>query len=110
LIIADVSASGEVSGVLAAPIGSPGVGGDVQGFWDEDSQRIVFTVSTTVGGKPPALLTLHAIFTGFLFEDKVRITGVSGGTVYTLAGHFETFGEAPTMQQSFGWYAQIGFE
>lgn len=100
--IINVDAQGALNGFLG--------GGPFVGFWDEASQKITFSVrSGILGGGGGSL----QVYTGFLFEDQVRITNVAGGTVFTLAGFFEQF-EAPPIptltgkRNVFGWYAQIG--
>lgn len=130
LTIIDVSAAGIVSGKLSIP----NLVGTIFGWWDEESQKLDFSIiipapspphapprnNPSKANKPPPSTSPPAgtptqeamqAFTGFLFEDQVRITGVSGETVYTLAGYSENFGSGGTsQQQSFGWYAQIGVE
>lgn len=95
-----VDPQGNVRGVYAG-------GFPFLGFWDEASQRLTFAVTLSA----PAPGGLVQLYTGFLFEDQVRITGVTGGLVLTLAGYFEDFRPPATAKRSsFGWYAQIGVE
>jgi hypothetical protein len=134
LLIEAVSAQGVVSGKLDVP----NLSDFISGWWDEESQRVDFSIA--VGPPPPHASSTHGsphaqpspsganppdvpppagaptqeamqVFSGFLFEDRTRITGVSGSTVFTLAGYSESFGSGGTaQQQGFWWYAQIGVD
>jgi hypothetical protein len=74
-----------------------------QGFWDEDGQKVM--LFTNPGGQ---------MFVGYLFSDRVNLTGVPGSAIFTLAGYAETFaisrvGPPATSGRSMcGWYAQLG--
>jgi hypothetical protein len=96
LTIVAVDADGRLRGELfIAAVGPPF---EVQGFWDEGSQKLTFiTVSEDA-------------YTGFLFQDQFRMPGLTGSVVYTLSGYFESFstGEGSADRPVFGWYAQIG--
>ena len=68
----------------------------IGGFWDEAAQKITF--HDVLG---------QQVYTGFLFRDTFRMPGITGSTVFTLAGHFTDF-TASADKPIFGWYAQIG--
>ncbi|MDA4118613.1 MAG: hypothetical protein OK455_09745 [Thaumarchaeota archaeon] len=128
LAISVVSPAGIVSGRISIP----DLAGTILGWWDEESQRLDFSIVVRVptppaphnnpssaDNPPPATSPpagaptqeIMQVYVGFMFEDQVRISGVTGATVYTLAGYSENFGTGGTaQQQSFGWYAQIGVE
>ncbi len=103
LLLNGADPSGNVGGSL---FGSP-----IQGFWDEDSQKLFFMRST------PGSAT-GQVFVGFLFQDSVNLIGVQGAVIFTLAGYVENFsaagffvGPTPTAARPvFGWYAQIGVD
>jgi len=72
--------------------------------WDEDSQKLM-------------LLSFGQLFFGYLFTDKINLTGVTGTVLFTLVGSAESFREdlnpigQPTLNHStLGWYAQIGVD
>lgn len=97
--ITNVDAQGTLNGFIG--------GGPFVGFWDEASQKITFSARSGITGGS------LQVFTGFLFEDQIRITNVTGGTVFTLAGFVERFEDPPIStltgkRNVFGWYAQIG--
>jgi hypothetical protein len=71
--------------------------GPVSGLWDEVSQKISFVVNN--GG-------VFQSYTGFLFQDKFRMPGITRTTVFTLAGHFVDISSSAN-RPIFGWYAQI---
>jgi hypothetical protein len=114
LSIDEIDSGNTVSGTLDNGDGPM----QIEGFWDEDSQRLVFSCSRKVAGPAlaeklqlPEELQLMGIYTGFLFEDPVRITGLAGRRVYSLVGYFEPFGSwQTTRQHTSGWYAQIGLD
>jgi hypothetical protein len=111
LVIAGVDVGGNVAGTLT---GLPGVSLTLGlgGYWDESSQRVTFLVDTSQEkGFPMESL----VFTGYLFEDSVSVAGVTGSTIFTLAGFFSGFFVASTygitaLKSQGGWYAQIGVE
>jgi len=103
LTINAVDTSGNLSAIFLLS-GTPTQ--SIQGFWDETSQKITFYV-----------LGIGAVqvYTGFLFQDQFRITGVTGSVVFMLAGYFQLFGKYGDLvgiarRNLFGWYAQIGLE
>ena len=104
LAISAVDVSGGVTGILNAfNAASP-----ILGLWDEALQRLTFQVSVVVG---PVKQTF--VFTGYLFQDTISITGLTGSTIFTLAGNLA--GVQPTLgitaqKPMSGWYAQIGVD
>jgi hypothetical protein len=101
LLISTVDSLGNVTGTFTGQLL-----GSVQGFWDEDAQKLLLLVTS-------ALNTVIGVFVGYLFTDTVNLTGVTGSVIFTLAGEFESFSplSAPTAKRStFGWYAQIGVD
>jgi hypothetical protein len=114
LIISSVVSSGNLSGTMYVPGVTPGEPSTIQGFWDETSQKITFGLTD--------VLNVFQVYTGFLFQDRFRITGVTGSVVFTLAGCFQTFtvqGSIGSLvgsvavtarRHTFGWYAQIGVD
>ena len=102
LLISSVNPQGNMIGTITLGAGPV----DIQGFWDETSQKISFCIIQPIIG--------NLIFTGFLFPDQFRLTGITGGVVFTLTGYVESFTTAffnPTARRrTFGWYAQIGVE
>jgi hypothetical protein len=112
LEIVSVDVRGNVVGILS----SPGEPLRVFGFWDEGAQKLVFQVF----GVPPSGVISSGgaiyVFTGFLFTDQFRLTGVTGSVVFTLSGYFEVLPapdqigviRATSEKCLFGWYAQIG--
>jgi hypothetical protein len=97
---------GLVSGTLVVGINFP-----ILGFWDEDGQKIVFQVFS------PSGQGATQVYTGFMFTDQLRLAGIIGGTVFTLAGYFQvlpsgaippSFIQATANKYEFAWYAQIG--
>jgi hypothetical protein len=90
LVITGVDTTGHLSGTFA--------GNRILGFWDEAAQKISF-------------LEMVDLFTfvGFLSQDQFRMPGITGSTVFTLAGHYVAFSAIGSADRStFGWYAQIG--
>jgi hypothetical protein len=112
LRIDGVDSNGAVRGNLVIGGGSL----HLEGFWDEDLQKLTFSCyrnvthrTTTEGSQLPDELQLWGLYVGLLFEDPVRITGVSGRKIFSLAGYFESFGSwLVTRHRRSGWYAQIG--
>ena len=106
LNISSVVPSGNLSGTIYVGGVTPVDPSTFQGFWDETSQKITF-------GLTDVLHNGFQVYTGFLFQDQIRITGVTGSVVFTLAGYVQIFGAvgglSSTARRSlFGWYAQIG--
>ena len=75
------------------------------GFWNELAQQLTLWVTTPTAPS-------SVVFRGCLFVDTMRISGVSGAVLYSLAGFYEgppgLMGSAH--QNVFGWYAQIGVD
>ena len=84
------------------------LGTPCQGFWDEDSQRLV--LSTT----PPT--AANQLWVGYLFTDTTNVLGVVGAVIFTLTGYVQFFelniqpNIATAKRSAFGWYAQIGVD
>jgi hypothetical protein len=92
LFVTSVSADGKVSGTV--------FGDQIDGFWDEDAQRITFIRVPPQGSGVSAV----QVYTGFKFENT------SGSdTTHTLCGFFEAFAGAGGSAQRnlFGWFASI---
>ena len=92
LNIAFVDPAGNMSGALLTPTASTAI----SGFWDELSQKLSFAS------------VAQQSFEGFLFQDRFRMPGLSGASVFTLVGSFQDFGGGSSDRLAFGWYAQIG--
>lgn len=109
IIISSVVPSGNLSGTMYVPGVTPGETSTIQGFWDQTSQKITF-------GLTDVQLNVFQVYTGSLFQDRFRITGVTGSVVFTLSGCFRSFqGSMGSLvgsarRHTFGWYAQIGVE
>lgn len=73
-------------------------GDKIEGFWDEDSQKLTF-IRIPNGAQPNA----HQIYTGYKFSW----TDKAGNTAHCLAGSFEAFaGTGASVERNiFGWYA-----
>lgn len=93
LTIDAVDTQGSLSGSFS--------GDTMRGIWDEAGQKISFYY-----------MTGSQAFVGYLAQDTFRMPGISGSTVFTLAGHFVDFSPPATGGRAdrsvFGWYAQIG--
>jgi hypothetical protein len=102
LAIDSVDVGGNLSGTVL--IDEPRFD-EIRGFWDELSQKIMF--QRIINPDDPSSIQTY---TGFLFEDPLRISGVGGYTAFTLAGYFEAFsgGGGFAKRALFAWYAQIG--
>jgi hypothetical protein len=100
LLITSV-ANGVVSGKLY------GGNSDITGFWDEDSQRITFTVLHGIRTSPTQL------FEGYMFSNSPPplLIGVPALVIFTLSGYAEGLVlDATATRHVFGWYAQIGVD
>ena len=94
LAINSVDTQGNVQGALALA----GLAiGPIAGFWDELSAKLTFIAQA--GGVNT--------YTGYLSADQFRMPGISGGTVWTLTGYYESLGGSAD-RFAFGWYAQLG--
>ena len=104
LTIDSVDTPGSVTGTLRDGFGDSY---PIIGRWDEAAKRLAFhTVSTGIGAPSP--LNINLAFTGYLFRDTMRMPGLVGDIIYTLAGRYLAFSDAGTTDQhEFGWYAQI---
>lgn len=103
LTISSVDAQGNVAGTITGGPSFPGI--QASGFWNELAQELTVWVVAIAGGVSP-------VFRGCLFPDTMRISGVSGAVLYTLAGLYELPpGHGGSAHQNvFGWYAQIGVD
>jgi hypothetical protein len=101
LSVNDVGPSGNMTGTLT--FGSYTI--PIGGWWDDDSQRLAFAYGAN-GSTFQGLI----VYTGFLFQDPNRFTGVRGPIAYTLAGYFTSgpVNRETAEKHVFGWYAQIG--
>lgn len=111
LQILAVDPNGNVSGHLLA--GGAGPEPNCLGFWDEDSQRLTFYADT--GYAAEGFPSEVHVFTGYLFQDSISVAGVTGSTIFSLAGYSEGFTGTSTFGNTarkslLGWYAQIGVE
>ena len=95
LNIASVDPQGNLSGTV---FGNP-----IQGFWDEDAQKITFM--RIINASDPSLTQ---IYTGFRFQNPIT-PGAGEDVTQTLTGFFEAFsGSGATAQSNlFGWFAQM---
>ena len=102
VVITGVDASGNLNGTLSIA-GLPPA--PTIGYWDEITQEISFWASIGLGGD-------IAMYTGHLFADSMRIGGISGAVVYTLAGtaRLTSVLGGSARRHLFGWYAQIGVD
>jgi hypothetical protein len=93
LRIAAIDAQGNVAGTV--------FGEQIEGFWDENLQRIIFMRMTN-----PADKSTFQIYTGYPFMRK-QIDPTSTTTTATLTGHFEAFqgGGGAAQRSLFGWVA-----
>jgi len=91
--IESVDSAGNLTGTLKFSTETTGV----SGFWDELSQKVTFFLADQ-----------SQAYTGFLFQDRFRMPGLTGSVVFTLAGTYQDFANGSTDRLAFGWYAQIG--
>lgn len=118
VVITSVDSAGNLNGTLIWGAGVAPV--PIQGFWNELSQEISFGLAVNYVVPPSTTLApvFWALFTGYLFIDQMRMAGISGAVVYTLAGSFQAsginFGPASNIGSArrhvFAWYAQIGVD
>jgi hypothetical protein len=94
LAISSVDPQGKVQGQLTFGGSSTAI----LGLWDEISAKLKFTASDSGG---------VTAYTGYMWADQFRMPGITGGSVLTLAGHYET-SNGSADKFAFGWYAQIG--
>jgi hypothetical protein len=113
LIIEKVDVNtGRVDGVLTLG----GIAFNLSGIWNEASQKLTFQVSSQNPQPTAQELGAFQFYEGFLFTDQLRLFGIVGSVVFTLAGHFQVVipravqGLIPATSQKsrLGWYAQIG--
>jgi len=109
LVIRSVETTGRVTGeITTAPFPVP-----LLGVWDEDAQKLTFVLIRPIDG---GRFVSGGFGTGYMFIDSVNLTGVSGSSIFTLAGRLEIFpslGFGPALsarRSEFGWYAQLGLQ
>ncbi len=95
LIVTSVSANGVLEGTV--------FGNQIEGFWDDRSQKITF-LRVPPSGTPNAI----QVYTGFLFQNP-RNPGGGDNVTFTLTGFFEAFaGTGGNAERTlYGWFAQL---
>jgi hypothetical protein len=83
---------------------------EFEGFWDEASQTITFSVSLGVGPPQPVV----AVFKGFLFRTPTMpapgqdvVATLTGFVQVTSGNHRDETLKATSRRNVFGWFARI---